>query len=104
MNIHLPNKYILKLHFYENIMSEDAHLQQIPSRATMFLNLIYLKMLSLSCVYFVNVVGIYSSGKSHVLRLGAAVGKKFQPLDDKVNSTIFFSMYLPSKKFKTIFS
>ena len=37
-----------------------------------------------------NVVGIYSSGKSHVLRLGAAVGKKFQPLDDKVNSTIFF--------------
>ena len=29
---------------------------------------------------------------------------KFQPLDDKVNSTFFFSMYLPSKKFKTIFS
>ena len=29
----------------KNIVSEDAHLQQIPSRATMFLNLIYLKML-----------------------------------------------------------
>ena len=55
-----------------------------------------------------NVLGIYSSGKSHVLRLGAPIEplleKKFQPLDDKANSTIFFSMYLPSKKFKTIFS
>ena len=29
----------------KNIMSEDAHSQQIPSRATMFLNLIYLYIL-----------------------------------------------------------
>ena len=28
--------------------------------------------------------------------------KKIQPLDDKVNCNNFFSMYLPSKKFKTI--
>ena len=29
----------------KNIMSKDAHSQQIPSRATMFLSLIHLKML-----------------------------------------------------------
>ena len=63
----------------------------------MFLNLIYLKMLYIiefQFVNFVNVVGIYSSGKSYVLHLGAPIKplleKKFQPLDDKVNSTIFF--------------
>ena len=60
----------------KNIMSEDAHSQQIPSRATIFLNLIYLKMLYIiefQFVYFVNVVGIYSSGKSYVLLLGALI-------------------------------
>ena len=56
----------------KNIMSEDARSQQIPSRATMFLNLIHLKMLYI-ILYFMNVVGIYSSGKSHVLRLGAPI-------------------------------
>ena len=28
--------------------------------------------------------------------------KKIQPLDDKVNCNNFFSMYLPSKKIKTL--
>ena len=59
----------------KNIMSEDEHSQQIPSRATMFLNLIYLYILFIIEFQYVRYIGlgIYSSGKSHVLHLGAPI-------------------------------
>ena len=58
------------------------------------------------CVYFVNVVGIYSSGKSHVLRLGAP----FKPLLEKIPTLgwqgkvhLFFQCIYPVKNSKQFF-
>ena len=79
-------------------MSEDAHSQQIPSRATMFLKLVYLKILYIIEFQFVFILGmlqVFIRVENPMcftweLPLSRCWKKKIKPLDDKVNSTFFF--------------
>ena len=67
----------------KNIMLENAHLQQIPSRATMFLNLICLKCcisLSLSFCLFSECCRYLFEWKIPCASLGSRCWKKIPTL------------------------